>query len=190
MSVTKYTLALILAFFAASAALAQQPQVIELPGSRADAQPGQAYELGVFGDWSVRCLHTGAQESDPCEMHQLLAGPDGSPTAEVNLFPVDRGEVVAGASIVTPLETLLTQNLRLSIDGGEVKVYPFTLCSRQGCVAQVGFLASELEAMKSGSAAQVTIVPAQAAETAVNLRVSLSGFTAAFEAVKVAMLGN
>ena len=194
MSVTKYTLALIFTILSGVSALAQQAGqptgMPELPASRADAQIGQPYQLGTYGDWSVRCLRAPDDQNDPCEMHQLMLGPDGSPTAEINLFQVNRENVVAGATIVTPLETLLTQNLRLKIDGGTGKVYPFTLCSRQGCVAQVGFLDEELNAMKAGTEAQVIIVPAAAPESTVELKISLSGFTAAYEALQVAQLGD
>lgn len=161
-----------------------------IPQSRAAAEPGQAYQLGSFNAWNVRCLRVENGESDPCEMHQLLRGPDGNATAEINLFLLDRNDVPAGATIVTPLETLLTQGLRLSVDGGEGKVYPFQLCNRQGCVAQVGFTPAEIDAMKGGMQAQVTIRPAAAPDTPVRLAVSLAGFTAAHEALTVAALGN
>lgn len=161
-----------------------------IPQSRAAAEPGQAYQLGQFDAWEVRCLRVEDSASDPCEMHQLLRGPEGNATAEINLFLLDRDDVPAGATIVTPLETLLTQGLRLAVDGGEGKTYPFQLCNRQGCVAQVGFTPEEIDAMKAGTQAAVTIHPAAAPETPVRLTVSLAGFTAAHEALTVAALGN
>jgi len=161
-----------------------------LPESRAAAQPGQAYLLGTFDAWEVRCLRVEDAAGDPCEMHQLLRGADGNATAEINLFLLDRDDVPAGATLVTPLETLLTQGLRFSVDGGEAKTYPFQLCNRQGCVVQVGFTPEEIAAMKAGSQAAVTIRPAAAPDTPVRLTVSLAGFTAAHEALTVAALGN
>ncbi len=161
-----------------------------LPQSRSAAEPGQAYQLGQFDAWEVRCLRVEEAASDPCEMHQLLRGPEGNATAEINLFLLDREDVPAGATIVTPLETLLTQGLRLTVDGGEGKTYPFQLCNRQGCVAQIGFTPDEIAGMKRGTQAEVTIRPAAAPETPVRLTVSLAGFTAAHEALTVAALGK
>lgn len=161
-----------------------------LPQSRAAAQPGQAYLLGNFEAWEVRCLRVEDAATDPCEMHQLLRGPEGNATAEINLFLLNRDDVPAGATIVTPLETLLTQGLRFGVDGGEAKAYPFQLCNRQGCVAQVGFTPDEIAAMKAGSQGEVTIRPAAAPDTPVRLTVSLAGFTAAHEALTVAALGR
>lgn len=180
-------LALSLAILAAGPTLAQEDV---LPRSRADAQPGQAYQLGRFGDWDVRCLRVEAAEGDPCEMHQLLRGPEGNATAEINLFLLDRDDVPAGATIVTPLETLLPRGLRFSVDGGEAKTYPFQLCNRQGCVAQIGFTADEVATMRAGTRADVVIHPAAAPDTAVPLSISLSGFTAAEETLAVSALGR
>ena len=39
-------------------------------------------------------------------------------------------EAVAGATVLTPLETLLTQMVTLTIDGGKAKRYPFTWCDQ------------------------------------------------------------
>lgn len=185
--VTRLILAFSLATLSACAALAQDDA---LPLSRADAQPGQAYQLGSYGDWEVRCLRLESAEGDPCEMHQLLRGPEGNATAEINLFLLDRDDVPAGATIVTPLETLLPRGLRVSIDGDEAKTYPFQLCNRQGCVAQIGFTPDELAAMRAGTRAEVVIHPAAAPDTPVPLTVSLSGFTAAQEALTVSALGR
>jgi invasion protein IalB len=173
--------------FWAATSLAQDNAI---PQSRSDAEPGQAYQLGTFDAWDVRCLRIENGETDPCEMHQLLRGPEGNATAEINLFLLDRDDIPAGATIVTPLETLLTQGIGLSVDGGEGKTYPFQLCNRQGCVAQVGFTPAEVDTMKAGTQAVVTIRPAASPETPVRLTISLSGFTAAHEALTVAALGN
>ncbi|WP_111404996.1 MULTISPECIES: invasion associated locus B family protein [Meridianimarinicoccus] len=184
---TRFLLASLIAVFGAGIAVAQES---DIPQSRAAAEPGQPYQLGRFNDWDVRCLRVEDGTTDPCEMHQLLRGPEGNATAEINLFLLERDDVPAGATIVTPLETLLTQGLRLNVDGAEGKTYPFQLCNRQGCVAQIGFTPEEIETMKGGTEAEVTVRPAAAPETPVRLTISLAGFTAAHEALTVAALGN
>lgn len=192
MSVRKYTSALSFAILvglgvavAANQVAAQQSGAPQVATSREDAQEGAPYSLGSFGDWNVRCIRVETGQVDPCEMNQLLSTQDGNPTAEINLFPVGRDGVPAGATVVTPLETLLTQNLRMSIDQGVDKVYPFQLCTRQGCVVQLGLTSDEVSKMKSGSQAMVTIVPAAAPDRVVELAVSLNGFTAAYSMLEV-----
>ena len=98
------------------------------------------------------------------------------------MFPLPEGqEAVAGATIVAPLETLLTANLTLSVDGTAARRYPFTFCNRAGCVARVGFTAEEVAQFKRGNSAQLSIVPAAAPDQTVDLAISLSGFTAGFD---------
>lgn len=164
----------------ADAQQVQQPRQGELAPSRADAQTGQPYTLGTFEDWNVRCVRVESGQPDPCEMNQLLSTQDGNPTAEINLFPIDRDGVPAGATVITPLQTLLTENLSMTIDAGQTKTYPFRLCTRQGCVVQLGLTADEVARMKAGTQAVISIVPAAAPDQQVDLTVSLAGFTAAF----------
>lgn len=145
---------------------------------------GDTYEVAEHGDWSLRCIQAPEGQTDPCQLYQLLKDQNGNSVAEINLFNLpEADELAAGATIVTPLETLLNQGIRLAVDGSKPKVYPFTFCSNIGCFARVGFTNADVEAFKRGNAAQILIVPVQAPNQTVNLTVSLSGFTAGFAAV-------
>lgn len=147
-----------------------------------EPQVGQPYIREEFGDWSLRCLRT-EDGNDPCQIYQLLLDPDGNAVAEISMFPLPEGrEAAAGATIVAPLETLLTENLTISVDGGNARTYPFTFCNTAGCVARVGFTGEEVQQFRAGNAAQLSIVPAAAPDQRVDLTISLSGFTAAYEA--------
>lgn len=162
---------------------AKPAQPAPLPKSRADAQPRQPYEIGVFSEWRVRCIRIDEAPTDPCEMGQVLKTADGSPTAEVSLFRLEREGVAAGATVISPLETLLPRGVTLTVDGGQGKMYPFTFCNRQGCLSQLAFTPDELAAMKKGTAATVTIYPVAAPDKPVTVTMSLSGFTAAFDSL-------
>ncbi len=170
---------------AAAFALAQPVQAQqEVAPSRVEAERGAPYAVGTFEDWEVRCIRGDDPGTDPCQMSQRLLSEDGSPTAEVNVFPVpDNPQIVAAATIVTPLETLLTRGVTFAIDGAGAGDFPFQFCNRQGCVAQLGFTADEVDTLKGGSEARLTIYPVAAPENAVNLTMSLAGFTAAFDAM-------
>ncbi|MFV0246164.1 MAG: invasion associated locus B family protein [Qingshengfaniella sp.] len=154
----------------------------QLPTSRDEAGIGQTYLAGSYGDWSLRCIRV-EQPADICELHQTLDDADGTRTAEINIFPVQQGEAVAGGTVVTPLETLLTQRVRLTVDNGETKSYPFAFCSRIGCVAQIGLTEADLNALRRGRVGQMTIVPLAAPDQDVTLDVSLTGFTAGYQAL-------
>lgn len=143
----------------------------------------EPYVKSTHGDWQLRCIR--AQDgSDPCELYQLLKDGKGNSVSEITLVALPGGkDAVAGATIIVPLETLLTQQLTLAVDGGKPKRYAFTFCANVGCFARIGFTAEEIENMKKGSAAQISVVPVLAPDQVVSVSISLKGFTEAFEAV-------
>jgi len=189
-------LALLMAF--ATPALAQEtaddeaaveeetPDPLEL--NLGEEEPGSVYVLSEHTDWEIRCERR-EEGNDPCQLYQLLEDQNGNAVAEINIFPLvgEDGEAVAGATIVTPLETLLTAQLGLQVDNAGVKRYPFSWCSAIGCFARLGFAQADIDAFKAGNVARVLIVPVIAPDQRVALEVSLSGFTAAFnEATDIA----
>ncbi|HBU13656.1 MAG TPA: invasion associated locus B family protein, partial [Gemmobacter sp.] len=122
----------------------------------------------------------------PCQLYQLLQDQQGNSVSEIALFPLPAGQqAVAGATIITPLETLLTENVILQVDAQQPKTYPFTWCDRGGCVARVGFTAEELAGLKKGAKITMLISPVVAPTEKVTLTVSLKGFTAGFDAMPV-----
>jgi invasion protein IalB len=142
---------------------------------------GEAYSRETFGDWSMRCLKA-PEGPDPCQLYQLLFDGEGNAVAEISMFPLPPGSrAAAGATIVAPLETLLTEQVVITVDGGTAKTYPFTFCNAGGCVSRVGFTAEDVAAFKAGAAAMLRIVPAAAPDQVVELKISLAGFTAGFD---------
>lgn len=198
-------LALTLGLGLASAATAQtapEAPAAEAPAPAADASaadglsmgttpadpngPGSMFVEGTFGEWEQRCIRSEDGEN-PCQLYQLLKDDQDNSVAEFSLFNLPEGnQAAAGATIIVPLETLLTANLSLKVDTQPEKMYPFTWCSNIGCVARVGFTQAEVDSFKRGSKATLTIVPVVAPDEKVALDVSLSGFTAGFDAVTAA----
>ena len=147
---------------------------------------GETYVREEFSQWQLRCVRSEG-DSDPCQLYQLLRDQRDNPVAEFNIFPLPSGrQAAAGANIITPLETLLTANLRMAVDGGQPKVYPFSFCSNIGCFSRIGVTDEELGLFRAGSSAQITIVPAAAPDETVDLSLSLSGFTAGYNALLAA----
>lgn len=196
MLTTRLTLAPVLALLLATATLAQETAPAEAPAGDVPTAAGDLslgipegdgigsqYVAATFDAWEQRCIRT-EDGADPCQLYQLMNDETGNPVAEISLFNLPPGsEAAAGATIVVPLETLLTANLRMSIDGGEAKYYPFSWCSQMGCIARVGFTEAEVGQFRAGAAARLTIVPVVAPDQQVTATMSLKGFTAGFEAV-------
>ena len=168
-------------------ALAQDTADTTTPGAgdlslgTTEPQVGETYIAEEFTDWELRCVRQ-AEGEDPCQIYQLLTDDQGNAVAEFNIFALPPGgEAVAGATVITPLETLLTAQLRLSTDGAQPKRYPYSFCTPIGCFARLGFTADEIEEFKTGAEVIVTIVAAGAPDQPLQLTASLSGFTAGWE---------
>ena len=144
--------------------------------------PGTVYIRERSGDWEVRCQRAPEGQIEPCNLYQLLSDGAGNAVAEVTLFAMPPGQqAAAGAQIITPLETLLTAQITLAVDGGAAKRYPFAFCTQVGCFSQLGLTDEDVNSFRRGANANVTIVPAGAPDgTTVDLRISLTGFTAGF----------
>lgn len=151
--------------------------------SRDAAQVGGYYVDSMHGAWTLRCLKA-PEGSDPCELYQLMKDAQGNSVSEISLIPLD-GQAAAGATIVAPLETDLIAGIGLKVDAGKQLAYPFNFCAPIGCVSRVGLSQAELDAMKRGNKATVSLLPFGAPRTSkVDLDLSLSGFTAGFDALK------
>ena len=69
------------------------------------------------------------------------------------------------------------------MDGSQGRRYPYTFCAAIGCVARFGMSQADVNAFKAGNAATLTVVPARAPDQKVQVKVSLNGFTAGFNAL-------
>lgn len=150
--------------------------------------PGSTYVAANFDAWEQRCVRA-REEGGPetCQLYQLLKDANGNPVAEITLLGLPDGqEAAAGATVIAPLETLLTTGMTLQVDTGKAKAYPFSWCSQIGCFARIGLTGAEVDSLKKGNKATIVIVPVVAPKEKVLLDVSLAGFTAGLTAVNEA----
>lgn len=168
----------------AEAAPAGTPAETEAPAegqaAAAQDQVGSYYAKATHGDWQLRCLRT-PDGKDPCELYQLLRDERETPVAELSVIPFS-GEAAAVLNFVAPLETDLQAGMGLQIGSGEANRYPFIVCAAIGCVSRLGMTEEELNLLKRGNTATVTLLPfgGKPEENMVDLTVSLTGFTAGF----------
>lgn len=164
----------------------ETPEVLSMGEEVIDENaPGTSYIVERFEAWELRCVRVEEGQKEPCQLFQLMRDDQGTAIAEMNFVALaNGGQAAAGATIVAPLETLLTKQLTLAVDGGAKKRYPFRFCSPVGCYAQVGFSNGEVASFKRGASASLTIVPAFAPEEVITVKLSLSGFTKAYDALK------
>lgn len=158
----------------------------EFPVAEEDGPPqeGQGYLKEEHGQWQVRCIKAPEGEEEVCRLFNLLSDKDGNSIAQLDMQALPKGsKAVAGIDMATPLGTLLTAQLVMKIDTSKAKRYPYTWCDNLGCYARFGMTAAEIEAMKKGVTAVVTIASVAAPDEPLALELSLSGFTAAWTAI-------
>ncbi|MGB0855391.1 MAG: invasion associated locus B family protein [Pikeienuella sp.] len=145
-------------------------------------QVGQTYVRENEGDWEIQCVRVTEGNDEPCQMYQLMKDSEENPVAEVSIFRLPKGgQAIAGATVIVPLETSLQAQLRISVDGGQGKRYPYSFCNPVGCFARIGLTEADVNSFKRGAAATVTLVPFLAPDQKVELNMSLKGFTAGFD---------
>jgi invasion protein IalB len=148
--------------------------------------PGTPYLREVVDDWALECIRMPEGQEEPCQLFQSLTDEKGNLVSNVRIFRLPDGQrAVAGALVAVPLETLLTAQLTIRVDGGQAKRYPFAVCDPLGCYARIGFTAEDVNAFKRGAKATVSLVPFVAPDQPLNLDMSLKGFTAAFDKATV-----
>lgn len=161
-----------------------------LPGTAAtqstvfeQSDMGEVYLVDTFSDWQKLCVRS-ERQTETCHIYQLLIDDNGHPTAEVSIVRILGEEgIPAGATITTPLETLLTERLSFSIEPGVSADYPFSWCDRRGCYVRAALSDDDIFSMKEGSSGLITITSLSTPNQPMELEVSFLGFSAAFESL-------
>ena len=137
----------------------------------------------TFRDWQIICSPEVEGQAQTCEMYQLLMDASDSPIAELSIAALPLGaEFAAGATVTTPLETFLPTGMGFRIGQEEnMRIEGFRVCTVVGCVVRMGLSPDEIDRMKAGTSATVTIAPFVAIDQPVDINISLAGFTAAYD---------
>ncbi|MEM7440907.1 MAG: invasion associated locus B family protein [Pseudomonadota bacterium] len=149
-----------------------------------EPQPGDGYLKTKFESWEVRCIKAEEGEVENCNLYVLLNDEDGASVAEFNVTALPAGgKAAAGVDIATPLGSLLTKQVLMKIGTGKTNRYPYTWCDQLACIARFGLTAQQIDAMKRGISAEITVYSIAAPDEAIKLTLSLKGFTAAWNEV-------
>ncbi len=138
----------------------------------------------THGAWTVLCS---TKDAGACAMEQKGKDADGKDMMLVRIARIEPRDTPQGTvdSVITalvPLGVMLKPGLGVQIDSGEATRGAFELCDRNGCVLQSPMPAAMVQSMKKGVTAKFSMVAPPKKEIVVEL--SLSGFTAAYNALK------
>ena len=153
-----------------------------------DAMAGELQELQPYikesnKDWNLKCIET--QESiERCEANQIIVNEKKQPVAEISIFKLSDNQVAeAAATIIVPLQTILSEGLILAIQDLEPKKYQFKFCNSLGCYSQIGLTKEEVAALKNKKRASIYLKHISSGDQQVVIPISLVGFMKTFSKV-------
>lgn len=137
-----------------------------------------------FKDWALRCRSQGEGGSRQCSIFQRLIVEETKQLAlnvAIGYGTDTEGKRMPIAIFTFPLGIFLPAGAVLKVDDGESARMPIERCFDRGCQCALVLEQKWIERFKAGSTASVTI--RQERDEEIPLTVSLSGFSAAFNAL-------
>jgi invasion protein IalB len=149
------------------------------------AAPPLSGRLERFGDWELRCSVNADGVAISCHLQQYFIDSSGVRAAEIRILALANSpDFAAFAHIVTPHETLLTEQLHMAVDDEPSRVYAFSFCESDGCYVRMGLTAEDIQAFLHGLETSIIVVPAAAPEVSVRMTLTLAGFEEGFAALQ------
>ena len=146
-------------------------------------QKTEPYIKERFENWSLKCIKP-VNSIERCEANQIIFNQKQQPVAEISIIKLPKGQVAAAAAtIIVPLETILSEGLVLAIQELEPKKYQFKFCNSLGCYSQIGLTDDEVEALKRKGKASIFLKHISSGDQKIVIPMSLDGFTKTFSNV-------
>lgn len=178
----------------APAAPAPAPQAQQAPADANQPAPAaqgqrpaapQPQVVATHGDWSILCLNG----QPPCIMRQIGYNADGRDIMEISIRRIEpqqtqQGTVEAVMDVRVPLGVLLREGVGVQIDTSKPQRGQYSICLNEGCLMREPLPNAMIASMKKGAAATFNFVAPQGqGMSKMEAKISLSGFTAAYNAL-------
>ena len=145
-----------------------------------EPQKMEPYIKERFKNWTLKCIKP-VNSIERCEANQIIFNQKKQPVAEISIIKLPKGQVAAAAAtIIVPLETILSEGLVLAIQELEPKKYQFKFCNSLGCYSQIGLTDDEVEALKRKEKASIFLKHISSGDQQIVIPMSLDGFTKIF----------
>jgi len=148
---------------------------------QAQAVDGPTSLTETYKSWIVRCATPSAGKDQPsptriCEMAQeLRQQKSGQLLLAMALQPDIHG---ASLTFIAPFGLLLSEGIKVAVDGNTVAQGGFRTCLPRGCVSTINLAQEVLDRFSAGAEATITMRGVKGRK--ITLTLSLSGFTAAW----------
>lgn len=154
------------------------------PVTAQDTAPtGPSSVTEIYKDWVVRCnaVVRGEKTVQACAMVQTLRNKSSS--KRVLMTSLTSGKDGAVIRFVTPFDLRLSQGLKVKVADELVLEAGFNTCLPAGCIVLGNLPQKSIDTLAAGAAANVVMVANRTGQ-ALELAVSLDGFTAAWNRLK------
>jgi invasion protein IalB len=160
--------------FAAAAASAQEAA----PAAGAPAANAPATAEQPASGWVKLCGKDPKATKEICFVQRELRTDSGQFLASAGIRGVE-GEARKILLVQTPVGMLIQPGMRVQVDKGKQEAAKYTICFPNACFAELAVDDAFVASLKKGGELILTTLNQQA--KAVNFKLSLSGFTAAYD---------
>lgn len=150
--------------------------------TNAQGRPPGSKIFAKHGHWQVICGRPVGAKLERCAAVQSVTAEDRPNVGLTVTFLKAANRSKKLLRVVAPLGVLLPTGLGLKIDDKDIGRVPFIKCGKIGCVADVVVSDDLATNLKKGSTAIFIIF--QTPEAGIAIPISLTGFTAAFKAMR------
>ena len=178
---TSIIICILLSIFCISSLEAEEADSLSIDDTMmSEPQKKEPYIKERFENWTLKCIKP-VNSIERCEANQIIFNQKQQPVAEISIIKLPKGQVAAAAAtIIVPLETILSEGLVLAIQELEPKKYQFKFCNSLGCYSQIGLTDDEVEALKRKGKASIFLKHISSGDQQIVIPMSLDGFTKIF----------
>jgi len=135
----------------------------------------------TYKDWTVVCEKLPTSKKKICNVFQNVTNDKGKVVMQVAVvYPP--GKTTPQALITLPLGVILPPGVEFSAGTAKPFRVPFGVCVQNGCVAVAKLEPDIIKGMKNGTKGSIKFAASQ--QKVIEVPISLSGFTAAFNSLK------
>ncbi|MEP1441374.1 MAG: invasion associated locus B family protein [Hyphomicrobiales bacterium] len=128
--------------------------------------------------WFKVCEVNKESKTQVCALNIRVFSPEKEPIAQVRIIE-QKGAAKKLFSIVMPPGLLIPPGMRIQIDKSNIGTAKFQVCTPQACIAEASFSSKFIGRLKRGS--EMNVVGFDQARKQAGFKVTLSGFTAAYD---------
>lgn len=137
-------------------------------------------EVTEFDDWNYVCVKDD-DGNDFCQAQHIILNQRGGRMATIEVFRLPEGSsFAAGAAIATPLGVNLSKKIELQIEGAPSRLYDYSICVSDGCLARIGLTQLALERLIAGSQSSIKVFVGLTGEREIKLEFPSNGFAESY----------